>query len=119
MQVLVATGLAESLNLSNDGPYTIFAPTDSAFDEIPSATFASLTSEELTQVLGLHVASGVLMASDLLLSSQGLVMASRQSLEPGVVTINDDMVPIVSFDDATLLFGPAEIIETDFLAANG
>ena len=49
--------------LSNAGPFTVFAPTNAAFDKLPAGTVEGLLKEEkksdLTDVLQYHVSVGV------------------------------------------------------------
>lgn len=62
-----AAGLVETLK--GKGPFTVFAPTNSAFDKVPKATLESLMKPEnkakLTNILTYHVVPGTYMASDL------------------------------------------------------
>ena len=55
-----AAGLVETLQ--GDGPFTVFAPTDSAFSQLPAGTVDSLLKPEnrdqLTAVLTYHVVPG-------------------------------------------------------------
>mgnify|MGYP005832201151 CR=1 FL=1 len=53
-----AAGLEETL--SGEGPYTVFAPTNAAFEKLPAGTLESLLAdkEALTKVLTYHVVSG-------------------------------------------------------------
>lgn len=55
-----AAGLVDTLN--GDGPFTVFAPTNAAFDKLPEGTVASLLKPEskgtLTAVLTYHVVAG-------------------------------------------------------------
>merc|ERR1712160_224060 len=53
---LVQADLVDAL--SGDGPFTVFAPTNDAFDAI-SSVVAGLTMEQLQDVLEYHVISGV------------------------------------------------------------
>lgn len=48
--------------LKGDGPFTVFAPVDSAFDALPSATLNAVLSDRtlLTTVLTYHVVAGAL-----------------------------------------------------------
>ena len=50
--------------LSNAGPFTVFAPTNAAFDKLPAGTVESLlkpeNKEKLTDILGYHTYVGVL-----------------------------------------------------------
>lgn len=63
-----AAGLVETLQ--GDGPFTVFAPTDKAFDMLPKGTVSNLLKPEnkgqLTSVLTYHVVPGNLDASTLL-----------------------------------------------------
>ncbi len=63
-----AAGLVETL--SGPGPFTVFAPTNEAFDALPNGTVETLLKPEnkakLTTVLTYHVVSGRLNSSDLM-----------------------------------------------------
>ncbi|MEO6637903.1 MAG: fasciclin domain-containing protein [Ginsengibacter sp.] len=63
-----AAGLVETL--AGPGPFTVFAPTNAAFDALPNGTVETLLKPEnkskLTTVLTYHVVSGKLNASDLM-----------------------------------------------------
>ena len=56
-------------SLSNAGPFTVFAPTNTAFDKLPAGTVDDLLKPEkkdaLTDVLQYHVYVGVLKAEQL------------------------------------------------------
>jgi uncharacterized surface protein with fasciclin (FAS1) repeats len=60
-----AAGLVETL--SGDGPFTVFAPTNSAFGKLPAGTVESLLKPEnkaqLTKILTCHVVSANAMSS--------------------------------------------------------
>ena len=62
-----AAGLVETL--SSAGPFTVFAPTNAAFDKLPAGTVNALVTPEmkptLTKILTYHVVPGRLMAADL------------------------------------------------------
>ena len=53
--------------LSGNGPFTVFAPTNDAFDNVDAAVLAYLlaTPAELTKVLTYHVVSGAVFSTDL------------------------------------------------------
>ncbi|WP_319568469.1 fasciclin domain-containing protein [Cohaesibacter marisflavi] len=59
-----AAGLVETLQ--GDGPFTVFAPTDDAFDALPEGTVASLLKPEnkaqLTKILTCHVVAADAMS---------------------------------------------------------
>lgn len=62
-----AAGLVETL--SGAGPFTVFAPTNAAFEKLPKGTVESLLTAEkkadLTGILTYHVVSGSFKAADL------------------------------------------------------
>src|SRR5450432_4601894 len=63
-----AAGLVETLE--GPGPFTVFAPTNAAFDMLPKGTVETLLKPEnkakLTGVLTYHVVSGRLSSTDLM-----------------------------------------------------
>jgi uncharacterized surface protein with fasciclin (FAS1) repeats len=63
-----AAGLLDTLE--GPGPFTVFAPTNQAFDKLPAGTVDNLLKPEnkslLTKVLTYHVVTGRLSSSDLL-----------------------------------------------------
>jgi uncharacterized surface protein with fasciclin (FAS1) repeats len=65
VQALEAAGLASALQEA--GPFTIFAPTDAAFAELPAGALDQLLANptgQLTQILLFHVLPGKVMAAD-------------------------------------------------------
>ena len=94
---VTAAGLVETL--SGTGPFTIFAPTNAAFDALPAGTVEDLlkpeNKEKLTAVLTYHVVAGNVISSQLAdgqkvatLNGQELTVA----IKDGVVTINGTKV---------------------------
>jgi uncharacterized surface protein with fasciclin (FAS1) repeats len=63
-----AAGLVETLE--GTGPFTVFAPTNEAFDKLPAGTVDNLVKPEnkatLTKILTYHVVAGRLSAADLM-----------------------------------------------------
>ena len=63
-----AAGLVETL--SGPGPFTVFAPTNMAFDKLPKGTVDMLVKPEnkamLTGILTYHVVAGNMSAADLI-----------------------------------------------------
>lgn len=106
--------LVETLN--GDGPFTVFAPTNSAFAALPDGTVESLLEEEnkdqLTGVLTYHVVSGNVMAADL---SDGQVVTSlngqelKVSIKDGKVMINNATVVAADLDGSN---GVVHVIDT-------
>lgn len=64
---VTAAGLGETL--SGPGPFTVFAPTNAAFDKLPAGTVETLTQpankQKLTGILTYHVVPGRVTAADL------------------------------------------------------
>jgi uncharacterized surface protein with fasciclin (FAS1) repeats len=63
-----AAGLVDTL--MSAGPFTVFAPTNTAFDKLPDGTIGTLVKPEnkatLTKVLTYHVVAGKLTAKDVM-----------------------------------------------------
>jgi len=64
-EAVKAAGLVDTLK--GPGPFTVFAPTDEAFNKIPKVDMDMLMKDsmKLKEVLTLHVVEGKMMASDL------------------------------------------------------
>ena len=64
-EALKAAGLVDTLK--GPGPFTVFAPTDEAFNKIPKADMDMLMSDpmKLKDLLTFHVVEGKMMAADL------------------------------------------------------
>lgn len=71
--------------LSADGPFTVFAPTNEAFDalfaQLNIEGIADLTAEQLTPILTYHVVSGKVMSSDLSDSEVTTLNGNKISVE--------------------------------------
>ncbi|MBT2557162.1 fasciclin domain-containing protein [Hymenobacter sp. ISL-91] len=68
--LVAAVKAADLVNtLKSDGPFTVFAPTNAAFDKLPAGTVNTLVMPEnkatLTTILTYHVVPGRLLAADL------------------------------------------------------
>jgi len=102
---LQAAGLVDTL--AGDGPFTVFAPTDDAFDALPEGMVASLLEDipSLTEVLTYHVVAGEVMAADVV----GLTSATTLQGNDLQVEVMNGMVMI---DDANVLI-------TDIIGSNG
>ena len=105
-----AAGFARSLD--NGGPYTVFAPTDEAFDAIPDVV-AQLTQprnvESLRGVLRLHILAGKVDA-------RGAVTAGEAKTRSG------DELRFEIDDGQLYVVGPAnraKVIKTNIDATNG
>ncbi|MFL9482943.1 fasciclin domain-containing protein [Chitinophagaceae bacterium LWZ2-11] len=100
---LVAAVKAASLVdvLSNAGPFTVFAPTNAAFDKLPAGTVEGLLKPEkkddLTNILQYHVYVGVLKTDQ---------MQDGQTLGE----VNGDNITISKKDGKVVINGTATII---------
>ena len=71
LSTLVAAVTAASLvdTLASPGPFTVFAPTNTAFEKLPAGTVGMLVKPEnkatLTKILTYHVVAGKLTAADI------------------------------------------------------
>jgi uncharacterized surface protein with fasciclin (FAS1) repeats len=65
-EAVKAAGLVDTLK--GPGPFTVFAPTDEAFNKIPKADWDMLMKDpmKLKNVLTFHVCEGKMMAEDLM-----------------------------------------------------
>ena len=100
-----AANLGEAL--SGDGPYTVFAPTDDAFDNLPEGTLDALLADlpQLTAILKHHVHAGLVMSADL---TDGMTLT----------TLNDDQLN-VSVNGLIYMIDLSTIISEDIEASNG
>ncbi len=101
-----AAGLAETL--SGEGPFTVFAPTNAAFEKLPPGTVENLlkpeNKDQLVAVLTYHVVPGKVLAADV----AGLKSAGTVNGKP----IRIDTSNGVKVDNAT-------VTATDIEASNG
>jgi uncharacterized surface protein with fasciclin (FAS1) repeats len=103
---VVAADLATTL--SGDGPFTVFAPTDDAFDALPAGVLDALLADptgDLANVLLYHVVGANALAGDL---NDGDALATL--LGPDVN---------VSIMDGTVMINGATVVVADIIAANG
>jgi uncharacterized surface protein with fasciclin (FAS1) repeats len=106
-----AAGLAETL--SGEGPFTVFAPTNEAFEALPEGTVDDLLLPEnqaqLQAVLTYHVVEGEVMAAD---------------VQPGEVTTVQGGTFTIAVDGEEVIITDAEgrqalVVQTDIEASNG
>ncbi|ESR26758.1 fasciclin domain-containing protein [Lutibaculum baratangense] len=84
-----AAGLVETL--SGEGPFTVFAPTNSAFEKLPAGTVDTLLQEEnrdqLTGILTYHVVAGEMTGADILgMVQEGGGEATLETVQGGTLT---------------------------------
>lgn len=105
VQAVQAANLAATL--SGSGPFTVFAPTDAAFDKLPDGAVEGLLANQsqLRNVLTYHVVQGELTAQAL----QG---------RSYVTALNGDRIP-VRVMNGRVMVGNAMVTMADVDASNG
>ncbi len=103
-----AAGLVETL--SSAGPFTVFAPTNAAFEKLPAGTVETLlkpeNKETLTSILTYHVLGGQAMKA-----AKVVKRTSIKTAQGGIVRI------VVK--DGVVMINNAQIVATDIVASNG
>ncbi|MBJ6107681.1 fasciclin domain-containing protein [Hymenobacter sp. BT523] len=84
-----AAGLVETLQSA--GPFTVFAPTNAAFNKLPAGTVETLVKPEnkatLTKILTYHVVAGRMTAADLMKAIKaGKGTATLKTVSGGTLT---------------------------------
>ena len=95
--------------LQGKGPFTVFAPTDEAFNQLPKETLASLlkpkNKSKLRNILQNHVIEGRMSAGD---------VASKQSIK----TVQGGRLSVRTKGNAVHI-GDAKVAKADIKAGNG
>lgn len=93
--------------LSGPGPFTVFAPTDDAFDKLPEGTIGKLleNKDKLKAILTYHVVAGKVMASDV------VNLKSAKTFNGQNITIK--------VKGGTVMVDNAKVIKTDIDCTNG
>ena len=101
-----AAGLVDAL--SGEGPFTVFAPTDEAFAELPEGLVEALLEEEnletLVRILTYHVVTAAVFSSD-------VTTGEVASLEGSTIA--------VEVTDAGVTVNGANVTAVDIEASNG
>jgi len=96
VKAVKAAGLENSL--ANQGPFTVFAPTDAAFQALPAGTLDKVMADKdlLTTILGYHVYVGSSLGEGMLTDGDSLSMfdggAATIGVKAGKITINGSNV---------------------------
>jgi transforming growth factor-beta-induced protein len=102
---VTAAGLAETL--SNDGTFTVFAPTDDAFAALPEGTVESLLEDPqgaLTDILLYHVLGTIVPASEVVNYDSAVTLQGQSisiAVVDGEVFLNDDVKVIITDIEAS------------------
>ena len=105
---VVAAGLVDTLK--SEGPFTVFAPTDSAFAKLPAGTVETLVKVEnkakLVDILTYHVVAGRYKSSDL---TDGLVLT----------TVEGKKLTFTRVGGKLMINGSATVETADVISTNG
>jgi uncharacterized surface protein with fasciclin (FAS1) repeats/formylglycine-generating enzyme required for sulfatase activity len=105
-----AAGLAEALK--GEGPFTVFAPTEAAFQALPAGALQSLLQPEnkqkLREVLLLHVVPGRLDPMEI-----GVIDEPQWARTAAGTRLR------IAVDRAGFRFGDAKVVEDGLVASNG
>jgi len=108
VQAVVAADLA--VTLKGDGPFTVFAPDNDAFAELPDGALADLLKPEnkadLADLLLYHVVPGKILAGDLVAGQTPATALADAHL-------------VIKKDGAKVTVNGAEVTTADVLATNG
>jgi uncharacterized surface protein with fasciclin (FAS1) repeats len=101
-----AAGLAETL--SGDGPFTVFAPTNAAFDKLPKGTVEELLKPEnkakLAGILTYHVVGAKVLAKD---------------VKAGAVKTVNGAEAKITVEGGAVKIDAATVTKTDIVGKNG
>ncbi len=104
-----AAGLADTLG--GKGPFTVFAPTNEAFDKLPEGTVEELlkpeNKEKLAAILTYHVVPSKVLAAD-------VVKLDGKAVK----TVQGETVP-VRLEGKSVMIGKSKVVKTDIECSNG
>ena len=100
-----SAGLVDTLK--SKGPFTVLAPSDSAFDKLPKGTVETLLKDKdaLSKILTYHVISGD-------------VKAKKVTTLKSAKTVNGKDVTI-KLEDGKVFINDAQVVMTDIECSNG
>jgi uncharacterized surface protein with fasciclin (FAS1) repeats len=108
VEAVQAAGLAETL--SGEGPFTVLAPTNAAFEQALGALGLTkeelLASESLAAILQYHVLAGNVGSADI-------------AAEAGRETVQGEPVEIAADGGSVTINGSAAVVTPDVAASNG
>jgi uncharacterized surface protein with fasciclin (FAS1) repeats len=114
-----AAGLVETLK--GKGPFTVFAPTNAAFDKLPAGTVDTLLKPEnksmLAQVLTYHIVAGKVDSKELAEKIKaGHGTATLKTVAGGTLTVKMEGSDIILTDAKG---GTSKVTTADVYQANG
>jgi len=103
VDVIVDLGLDEDLA---SGEFTVFAPTNDAFDDLPDGVLESLTEDQLLDIIQFHVTEGSVESGDL-------------EVQQDVEMLNEELTLVRSSSAGVNVNGSSEVVDADLIATNG
>jgi uncharacterized surface protein with fasciclin (FAS1) repeats len=117
--LLGASHLVGPLSGDESGPYTVFAPTDDAFDALPEGFVKCLSKEEnkgaLSAILIYHVVDGEMLSTDL----TALTLLPDNMIQPTLYVTNNTIDDTTSDGNIIVLNDSATVILPDVRSTNG
>ncbi|XP_052090462.1 protein sll1483-like isoform X2 [Mytilus californianus] len=116
VKLLDDVGLTDMLS-GSDGPYTLFAPTDAAFEQFPPYLLIKLVSDDkkLSDTLNYHLLKGTLYTAGL---TNGMVLPTVEgrslniTMNPDKLVVNDCKITTA---DISVVNGVIHVIDTVLL----
>lgn len=113
-----AAGLVDTL--SGPGPFTVFAPTNAAFDKLPEGTVANLVKPEnkaeLTKILTYHVVPGRISSKQLMKmikKGHGKAMLKTVQGEDLTATMSDGKIMLTDAKGDTATVTTADVFQSN------
>ncbi len=103
VDVIVDLGLVETLE---SGDYTVFAPTNAAFNALPEGVLESLTEEQLLDIVTFHV-------------TEGSVPSTALQAQQDVEMLNEENTLVQSSAAGVIVNGSSNVVKADLEATNG
>ena len=115
LETIDASEGTRAMLMEEDGPFTLFAPTDEAFDTLEEvlkskdmSLMTVLADEELLgKILSHHVVEGTVMAADVM------------GMNGKSATLMDGQMAAIKVEGDKVMLGNATVIDTDIHASNG
>jgi Secreted and surface protein containing fasciclin-like repeats len=113
-----AAGLVDTL--SGPGPFTVFAPTNAAFDKLPEGTVANMVKPEnkaeLTKILTYHVVPGRISSKQLMKmikKGHGKAMLKTVQGEDLTATMSDGKIMLTDAKGDTATVTTADVFQSN------
>ncbi|GAA5522880.1 hypothetical protein Asal01_02848 [Fodinibius salicampi] len=105
--VSAVTDAGLATTLQGSGPFTVFAPTNQAFEALPEGLLESLSNEQLNEILSYHVVAG------------STVMAGDLQAEQSVEASAGGQLFVTVMDGDVMVNDNASVVTADVEASNG